>query len=129
MHVFRRTMRTPILFLRMAFLVAALQLPKGLLLLGPELMRGVAPNQTVPPADEKSTSLGPRYIVCTFGLATETAMAKPTASSNDRKAGHGSTAGAMTGSPKGGHGKGGWGAVGDDRPAPLDPRDPCFPED
>ena len=56
-------------------------------------------------------------------------MTKPSGGSNDRKAGYGSTSGNQASSPKGGHGKGGWGALGDDDIPPLDPRDPCYPED
>ena len=48
---------------------------------------------------------------------------------NDRKAGHGSTAGGPSSPKKGGNGKGNWGALGDEDSAPLDPRDPCYPED
>lgn len=58
-------------------------------------------------------------------------MTRPeTRASNDRKAGHGSTAGGASGPKKGGNGKGNWGALGDDdAEGPLDPRDPCYPED
>jgi hypothetical protein len=55
-------------------------------------------------------------------------MTRPDAAPSDRKAGHGSTAGGSK-AHKGGHGKGNWGLAGDEEPAPLDPRDPCYPED
>jgi hypothetical protein len=56
------------------------------------------------------------------------AMTRPE-TRNDRKAGHGSTAGGPSSPKKGGNGKGNWGALGDEDAAPLDPRDPCYPED